>query len=396
MKKALVILLILAVAGGLFAQDFTIGGKIDTGLKFSGGDGQAAWAEGYHDDHGPTRVELNGNYAAENYGAKIGIRSNVPGDLVPFSSIFIYNAYVWSEFLNDIINVKAGLIDDAAWNTGGPEDFNVSNGGGLRIEVKPIAGLNVGVMLNAINQNADPFTDGFGAKFEYFFLETGIGAKYEHDIVDVALGVKLDSKGDAFIGDEGYVKGTAVGKLLAGGGLRDKDNEEIKDSAGVVGIFGVNVKAVPKLTAQVEGKIYNLGAFSDIGWTWFIENFAYQVLDPLSVGIELRQNMFGAEFAKRLVVFREAADDKAGPWIKFKPYVTYAVLPALDVGLEVGFALQPKVTQYELNFRPKITYKLADNAKIVTYYDFNTSKPDYSGAESVNMTTVQINLEWSF
>jgi len=135
MKKFLVVLMILAIAGGVFAQDITFGGQVEAGILFEKADNDAdLTALPYNDDaEVGLRVDLNAAAEWENVGAKFKIRNDDGAFALGYG-------FVWANVLNDIIKINAGLLDDAAWATEGDFDSNYDNVSGVRVEVKPIDG----------------------------------------------------------------------------------------------------------------------------------------------------------------------------------------------------------------------------------------------------------------
>ncbi|MDR0877496.1 MAG: hypothetical protein LBN21_05545, partial [Treponema sp.] len=122
MKKILGVLLLLAAAGVLFAQEFKWNGYVNSGLGLVATDkngvdnyltayGNDSWQYGY-------RLRLDGAYtnADANAGANFRIQSQATRD----AFISIPYAYGWVKFLGDgVFTLKGGLVDDGTWNSGG-------------------------------------------------------------------------------------------------------------------------------------------------------------------------------------------------------------------------------------------------------------------------------------
>jgi hypothetical protein len=479
MKKALVVLLILAVAGGVFAQDLKIGGKIFTGLRFQKVDSSANPTVGLNndDDDYPARWELTGDFTTENYGAKFGLRND---NFTAFNNIGIYNAYVWADFLQDIVNVKFGLIDDSVWATEGTEGFHNSTGGGLRVELKPLTGLNVGFMVGLPTADGVNPTDSakgpFFTDFEYVLPETSIGAEYKSSLFNLAAGLKFDSAGDGFKIDGAYVKnkeitiqkydatngydgGTynlpqlltaktldtsnVIRAAVPGGGewILDTNGDGEVDgndgppiwryasptpavtgpadayvarNNGALVYAGFALTAITNLTAKLEAQFYNLPAFQKAGYVYIDEVLGYQITSKFYAGVDFTQVFFGSKFLVWDYAEETAREQVGGPgilklapYIKFKPNASFQINDALSAGLEVGFALQKDVTVFDINVRPKLGFKLGDNASIAAYYDWAIAKADWEIAPEpldyewrydfyTTTNTVQLNLNWTF
>jgi len=128
-------------------------------------------------------------------------------------------AYAWANGFNNLITVSGGVILDAVWGTSGYVSRSLDDQPGIRLEIKPIEGLNLGLGLNIPKYNvkpelADAFKDGL-----YF------GAKYAHPafIVNVA------------------------GRLTYG-----EVGEEKEEKSGFEALFGVKIPLNP-LTIDIDG-----------------------------------------------------------------------------------------------------------------------------------------------
>ena len=222
-------------------------------------------AFGAHDDDVPTGVSarLNVVLDEDDWGLKLGLGANIGTHGWNFNTsgigypdvkslVFIYNAYGWMNFVDGVVNVKAGLIDDAAWAVGGEVDSNVSNGLGIRFEVMPMEGLSFGVFFDAGTKVWDDSKDYFG--------RTGIGASYTTDMFNVAAGYKV-----------------------------------APDKGGGMMIFGVGFTGVENLDVFVDGKITDMADFKDSGFFDLYEEFSYtlDVMEGLKVGLVLYQGFNG-------------------------------------------------------------------------------------------------------
>jgi hypothetical protein len=408
MKKALIVLLILAIAGGLFAQDegLTWTGAVKTGLKIVADDGHNGEDIGvnlYSDDaEVPIRLQLNGAYTKDNYGVVFGLRfdpyglwtyvnptaDKVEGKLWGAA----YNAYAWASFVNDIIKVSAGRIDDGVWKTGGVENWGIS-GDGLRVEIAPITGLNLGLMLRA------PVTT---LTIKQFLSETAFGAKYESDLFWVAAGIILDGQADGLTGvNDDYLANVALDYLTGVGTLAadapDSDH-------GLDFRAGVGVKPLSFLEVSAEARAFNASKFADYGYFVLDEHVAAKLLsDKLTVGLKAWQYFFGSDWGKLVPTPAKAlgdsdADEALKPYLKLLPYVTYNVSDALEVGLEAGLGLWKDVYDLKFNLKPKVTYKIGTGAKIVAFYNFASENfyedVEVNGRKSDKSNTVQVDFVW--
>ena len=411
MKKALVGFLILAVSAGIFAQEekeqgLKLGGALKTGIQFQTSNEKDAAGDElyepsirmYNDDADKeTRFDLNGAFTKDNYGVVFRLRTNT---VLSGPEVEVHQAYVWGDFLNQIINVKVGKIDDSAWNTDGDEDFHYSTGNGLRLEVKPIEGLNVGLFLNGPNGDAintawqngnkfalDPqydnstptpqFTHSTFLLAKEFLLETSFGAKYESDAFYVAGGLRIDGKADGLETIE-FDAGTT--------------NDYVTDDydKGLGAYVGFGISAVENLTAVVEAKFSNLGKYAEYGWIWVNETLGYAITEQLEVGLVMHQYLFGEDNK-----FITGSNDSVSPYFTFEPEVSYGLTDKWTVGVSAPVGFWYGIIDYDLGVKPKVSYNLGDNASINAFYLFDYLKEkDVDDAGITN--TVQIDFIWTF
>lgn len=290
MKKVFVFLagFALIAAGNLVAQEdaaeegFSFGGAIKTGLRLDGStvqkqdptggpDDSVAQRKypliyGYSDavDNGtPFRAELDAQYVKGNIGAKLGLIYDagdgigVGGDL-PASIAHLpafYNAYAWADLFKDHFRINGGLMDDAAW---GNNDIGTGNTSldaitGVRLEIKPVTGLNIGVSM--------PLT-GYFEHNEVTVLDwltdTIIGVGYSKaDFISVNAALRFPkaySYGKSSITSIGEYASPAPSPYDEDG--KTKQN---KRAAGVDILFGINLTAVKNLQILADGEFYNIG-----------------------------------------------------------------------------------------------------------------------------------------
>jgi opacity protein-like surface antigen len=379
MKKALVVLLILAVAGGLFAQELTWSGAVKTGLEFSYADDKIDGNEDAKirlnsDDVGdePLRFDLNGAYTKDNYGVVFGIRTQATAKFVPA----VYQAYAWATFLNDVLKVSAGVIDDGTWKTGGLKNWGV-NGNGIRFEVVPLEGLSLGLMLRAPTNKVTDIVA------KDFFSETAIGAKYGNDLFSIAGAILLDGEGDDLeaIEDAGFDVAFGPDPVT---GVDDYPIAKDDNNKGLTFLAGVTVNPIPGLAISAEGRGRNMGDFDKYGYFWFNEKGTYTLLeDKLVVGLLAQQWIFGKTWSS-----------ETKPHLKFTPSVGYDILDNLNIGIEAGIGLWQDVYETELNIKPNITYTIAPDTTIGAFYNIGVLKS--KGSDSETTHTVQIDLIWTF
>lgn len=190
MKKALVLLLALALAGGVFAQDLSFSGSITTGFQFKVDD---EWDSVIGNDHtvpsDALDFDLNGAYNGGNWGLNFGIGKAYKAEAVIGDEVQIYDAHAWLDLLDGMITLKSGVVDPDPYSAGGAmlDDPALSNGAVFRLDAKPVDGLSVGFAFN--------FSDSAGAatskNTKEFLKNTGFGFKYKADTFWVAVGARM-------------------------------------------------------------------------------------------------------------------------------------------------------------------------------------------------------------
>ncbi|WP_010260575.1 hypothetical protein [Treponema primitia] len=389
MKKMLVVLLILAMAMGAFAQELKWSGDVSTGFESSYLESKNENLPSSNDttkdedfkfysydaDNGaPLRAQLVLDYANGNVGAKIKFKLEEPKKL-GVNSIFDF-AYLSYKFI-DIIDLYAGKIDNGVWNTGGDEDGDAGEGLGALVQVAPIGGLTVGagLYINDDNEINSEYTPGSSSDDGIFYADYTIGAAFDHDLFRVALSARASD--------------TMLRQFW----------------------FGVSLKAIDKLGLAVEAFSKNL---SDKDIAWQIDEKISYDLGALDVGLTAYQwinqvNSAGYldgigtgnsdETVGKYLEGVPAEDTKLG-W-KFSPWVSYAIgniLPKLSfaiggTGVD-GAAAKADIVYFQV--KPSVGFSIAENASITFAYAFDnaTLTPDVSGAKDITATQHAVSFDF--
>jgi hypothetical protein len=262
MKKALIVLLILGLAGGLFAQSWS--GSVSTGARIDFGDDVTIKATADGDDNKSVKTSVSYKGSGDDWGFTVGaINSNVVyADNSSTFTIGDYNG--WVSFA-DMFKLTVGKGIGDAWATGGNTDAKINNGGnsvGYRLNITPaaVSGLDFGFRFGY------PANKAAGTTIGNFFQETGVGAKYSADVWNVAAGIDFLSEeaggfdGDAYVG----FNYTGLGDYLS--------------------LIHAGLKAGKALTDPAVTIFQRLsGGFVGVGWQLDLK----EVLDPLAVNIDL-------------------------------------------------------------------------------------------------------------
>jgi len=225
MKKVLAILVATALVGAyVFADDAApvakINGKVESGFTWSDahlGKTADSLVLKDKDDSGVTlRAELGGSISTDNYGVVVNLRTdtdvkptvtitdktgadvtsaNLPaGDSltvngVTYQSVLgLQQAYAWTKFLNKVVTVKVGIIDETSTSTGGDAGFlKYDPAEGASVTISPIAGLAIDWLV-PLSSTANKTAQVIG--------NSTIAAKYTMDkVFDVAVGLVGNNTG---------------------------------------------------------------------------------------------------------------------------------------------------------------------------------------------------------
>jgi hypothetical protein len=262
MRKVLVVLLALAIAGGLFAQGFSLTGYFDGGIGLfipDAGDPGLALVTRDSDVGGGMRAQINAAYTNEAKNAGINLRIRANGDEFGkggnnLNAFFPY-AYGWISPFEGKLTVKGGKVDDGTFGTGDAlVDDDLGERGGFLAIVKPV----------------DLLSLGFGAYANDPFAATGMSgldaAKYTAgavinvpDILKVTL--QYANRGDA----------------------GDPEAERIWAAFNILAASKIGLKFV------VAGKVEQLQNFSDAGTIGIYETIGFTKVQNLSLNLNLWQ-----------------------------------------------------------------------------------------------------------
>jgi len=389
MKKLLVFLLILAVAGGLFAQDagtITWSGNLYSGVRFQAEDGDNAKVDIYHDDAAGPQFSLVGKYTESNYGLQFGINA----DPTVAGAFTLDSAFVWLKPL-DILTINAGL---GFGEIPAVYDWPKGPGPGVQFLLAPIEGLTLGMTLST------PNADYAGYKPEYALQETAFGVKYVSDLFKVHAAVKLDSEADITAGSVAWAAFGLDAATLGGAFTQaSADEKEITASASV------EITAIDSLTIDVGGNVVNLNdwASDGAGYAAIIQKVAF-TLAPLNAYLLVTEELYSynEEIFPGFTV-------KAPTGLHFEAGVGYVINPTYKFRFALGAnnwlldgdTFGDDNDGFKNNtvwFQPALDITLGDHAAMTIYYKGtvqNTLK-DVGVDERPFASLAQVNFTWSF
>lgn len=301
MKKLIVLLLAITMVGAVFADDaapapsLTWGGYFNTGIQYDTST-DSLYLMGAKYVGKASRLRLNADYANGDFGVHFRLQSN-DATTTMFS---LTQALVWGNFLNKMVYAKVGLLNDYTWATPYNSYGGYDGKPGAQIQLKPISGLNFGVIL--------PIDSSKTVSPTNVLKDMIIGAKYSaKGLADVTAELDLGTAANAFIGS-------------------------------------VNVTAVKDLTAQLEAKITDI---ADFGNTAYFDEYISYALGDVAVGAYVDQT-FGSPFAwsvapevsytmGSLVAYASFTYGSDNSW-SINPYLDYTLNAKSDVRGYVDYA----------------------------------------------------------
>lgn len=271
MKKAIVLLLALAVLGGvLFAQDAPVlkfDGYVSTGVYYNITQDNAKLYN-YYNSGKADRVRLNANYTDGTYGLKFRLQSN------DFEAPAVTQALVRAGFFDNMLVVKLGKLDDYSMATY-DNSYGTSDGNqGAEFFLKPVAGLTLSAFATILDTGTSPaILDG--AQFGASYAVDGIGT--------FLLG---------FAGKDMTQYGTAYGATAS---WFQFDLSAVENFAFTVEVFNADLNNIDpaisfdtsytmdKLVAELYG---NVNTFTGTLY-WLVEPMVYySVTDKVTVGAD--------------------------------------------------------------------------------------------------------------
>jgi hypothetical protein len=404
--------------------------RFELDLQYNSGDMSAMGAAGTQ--FGWFATVWARNYGIDNFtwnelpiGSNAGMKMNAPDQDQPW--LELRYAGFWLSMLNDKVKMTVGRTYDEflyapgskVWKTegyGNPYRFTDEKHISLRMEFKPIEGLNFGFQWFALPPYAgdeSTQTDVEWPKIEEAIKEIGVAAEYKTALFNVIGGVRFDGDADlmdryeartylpAYYGEGGNsVRLWNLTRTIPAGPVSidltshmgpyykhldevtTKDDEgKLRFDDGAWAFFGFNWKGTEHLTAMVHGGLYNITAFDKFGYGNIAETVGYSI-DKLGFGVNAVQQFYGSDvFGDKAVILESSMpaivpeisyDLVVSPYFQFVPYVTYNILPMgiMSARLEGMIGICKDVLDIEWGIKPSISVRLG-TVMVDVFYSFN-------------------------
>jgi hypothetical protein len=289
---ALVVLLLMAAAGGLWAQELKFDGYLNSGLGVVVDNNEDndpyIKAFGVDSESNGYRFRLNGSYTneAKNAGVRLRLQGQRRIDVSGYFSMAY--GYGWVGFFDSKITLTGGIVDDGTWTTA---DWwwndDQGEGLGLLLKAEPVKGLNLGIGAYVISQQSGGNNNilsvgGALPNFRDVTLRPK-DAKYTFNAAytmpdTFRLGASFRTKNQA--------------AWTASFSDKDPDNYPYsgrEETSQLIAEF--RLLAVKDLTAVVIGIVDTLDEFSDKGNITLSETFGYK-FDSLGLGLNAVQFLY--------------------------------------------------------------------------------------------------------
>jgi hypothetical protein len=380
---------------GVFAQGIEIGGgqltfngRIATGVSFdidstNNKDGTFKMLNMSYPDNpyeNSLRADLYTAFTKGNGGVKFALRADdVVNRISGGGGLYsVPYAFGWLDLLNKKLRITGGKIEDNVWGTMGLVNANIT-AAGVRLEAKPVDGLNVGVFFVV------PGGDGVPPLVKYAspkqtFMETIIGARYYSKTFWASALLQLDSDFDGL---------SPVNDPTGGTFENDKEMRAL---------FGVGLTFIPNLTILAEADIWGLGAVSDQGRVDLRQTFSYNITNKLSIALRAQELLW-------------TFSDDLKPWLEFKPLLTYKINDIITTVMEGGVGLGnygetdlnpaelgsvPRGNEklYNVYVKPTGLFTLDGGLAVKTWYKFTVSEKKDEDLATAHQ--VALEFVWSF
>ena len=292
---SLVVLLLMAAAGGLWAQELKFDGYLNSGLGVVVDNNEDndpyIKAFGVDSESNGYRFRLNGSYTneAKNAGVRFRFQSQRRADRGGLFSLPY--AYGWVGFIDGRITLTGGIVDDGTWTTA---DWfwndDQGEGLGLLFKAEPVKGLNLGIGAYTISQQS-------GGSNNALIISSGNTLPNFGDIKLRPQDAKYTFNAAYTMPDTFRLGASFRTKNRAAWGVvvADINNDDYlytgrEEPSQLIGEF--RLLAVKGLTAVVIGVLENLDELGDKGNILFSETFGYKINDDLNIGLNAAQFLY--------------------------------------------------------------------------------------------------------
>jgi hypothetical protein len=400
LKRILVVLAVMLIiaAGVINAQELKFDGYINSGVGVvvNNKDGDNPYFKAVAVDAGQMgyRFRLNGAYTneAKNAGIRFRLQSQTA---IGTGYLSLPYAFGWVSFLDNIITVNAGIVEDSTWTTGdwwlASDSVSHFAGLGALLKIAPVEGLALGVGGYAINR-------GSGSSNNFLNL--------------TSLNLPVDIKDVKFTFHAGYTMKDVFRlglsyRLKNRAGITDPDaNGETSMLYGEFRYLGLK-----DLTAVAAARFERLGTsdFNTAGIMTFSETFGYKINSDFNIGLNAVQLLYKAPDTSPSLLFNlwgSYAFDKIVPRLD----LVYIMNGQSNMSLanknnqtwhRAAFTMSDSTNDYSVfSARPSVKINLDGRTFLeigdMINFDMNKNEVDAWGKKSLLSNVFYIDAKWSF
>jgi hypothetical protein len=393
--------------------ELTVGGMLLTGFsaEMNNQEGNAddgIWKAGLiNPSKVENRADLYFNYKILNYGVFINLRSQGYGQNGFGAPDFPYY-HAYANFFDNKLKMSVGKLNDWIWPL--PDThiwqtwyysemwyFTNRGPGAVRVEIKPIAGLNFGFQFPFVTQTfdendfkeSDDITEAEKALYQTAYAdarkdawrEFGFAVEYAKEKIKVVAGVQLDSKMDKMTRDDfrTYLDdyyGSA--NLLAFmNNIPFKEAPPVNYDNGLFAFGGTRINLIKNVEIDFQIGLLGLSAFDKYGYGRINEHIGYTVeaVPGLSLSLNGEQQFYGGNVFKDEII--------NSPLITVSGGVAYALPFMKNVSLVLegsrGFCQDVLDSQWEITPKLEINInKIVPVCTVEIFYKANHT--DYKDA----------------
>ncbi|MDR0710391.1 MAG: hypothetical protein LBF77_10025 [Spirochaetaceae bacterium] len=323
-------ILVLLTTGHLFAQmpfptqdpvkigmgEMSLGGMMLTGfsaeMKDQEGNGDdGIWKAGLVNPvFSENRVDFYFNYKILDYGVFVNLRSQGYGQN-NFGSAEIPHYHVYANFLDNKVKVSAGKLNDwiiplpdthvwQTWYNGEMWSFTGRGPGAIRLEIKPVDGLDFGFQFPFIAGTDETSADARRDAWKEF----GFGIEYAKEKFKAVAGLQLDSKMDKMSRDDFrtylsayYGDANMLGPAPDQANIKFKETPVAEYDDGLLAFAGTRINLIDNFVIDLQIGLMGLGVFDKYGYGRANEWIGYTVaaVPGLSLNIRGEQQFYGSD-----------------------------------------------------------------------------------------------------
>ncbi|MFP3041035.1 hypothetical protein LQZ19_04335 [Treponema primitia] len=414
MRKMLVFLLLLAVAGSMFAVDlgdgFEVTGEVISGLGiFTEDDGIANGDDNYvmawnDDGEYSFRGRLNLGWTGDIGGTKVQLES------WDTYGVTLSKAFGWVNLFGDKVVIWGGHGVDDIYATGGVVDEFIDSGDMVRLELRPIDGLSLSYGF-PISPLFSPDEDSGVRSLNDILGGSWFGAKYSNDIFTALASFRLDSgrKGAVYYWSDTDLDGEVDTLVHHEVPFTDPLSGETyeKSDSYLEAMFALQVPDILPVGIDITG-VYQSGAEGYFriapAISFEADKFGVYIEGDIDIDLSDDGETPTSEFAyfgtrKADIPLANPSASEGDPSIGIELGVEYQLTDSIGVYLAIGSDNVHYLAGNGIFVKPGAVFEFSPNISIEIFDKFgNLGAGDVKNSEDKNFFTnqFQIDFVWSF